>query len=453
MFEIFKDLKVDWMGIRKPLIAVSVVVLLAGLISAVGRQASPGGTDAFNLGVDFQGGSVITAKFKDGKPSIEQVRSALTTAGLGDSVIQESLDKNDEFLIKIPLLEGEEDLTQKGNSGKNKSEPAKETTEPKAEKETKENSNSTENANASDSNTEGNVNADSSNTASPSNTEENSNTVSSNTEANSNAATISNSGGNSDSKAANKEEEDDNQVSAGRKLVVQALTTFGKEAEPGVQLDQSKDAKFKIVGTDSVGPVAGAQLRNQAVIATLLGMFGILFFIAFRYDWTYAAGAVIAVFHDVLITLAFFTMFQWEVSLTVLAALLTLVGFSVNDSIVIFDRIRENLTLRRDQPLYELVNDSINQTMSRTVVTNGLVFLAVLALVLFGGEVLRGFSLALFVGAITGTYSTIAIASPIAIWWQSKLGEAKMKDATLTKKYNKLASAARGSVKRRPTGE
>ena len=128
---------------------------------------------------------------------------------------------------------------------------------------------------------------------------------------------------------------------------------------------------------------------------------------------------------------------------------MTLVGFSVNDSIVIFDRIRENLTLRRKQPIYDLTNDSINQTMSRTIVTNGLVFLTVLALVLFGGEVLRGFSLALFVGAITGTYSTIAIASPIAIWWQSKLGEAQMKEAEVTKK-EKLASASRRSVKRRP---
>ncbi len=401
MFVIFKNLNVDWMGIRKPLIAVSVVVLLAGLVSAVVRQATPGGTDAFNLGVDFQGGSVITAKFRDGKPTVEEIRSALQNVGLGESVIQESLDKNDEFLIKIPLLEGEEDITAKRSNTNTSATNAK---KEENRSEAKENSNSE------------------------------SNTTNSNTASN----------------AENNEEESLNQVSAGRQLVVKALSTFGKEAPPSVALEQAEGAKFKIVGTDSVGPIAGAQLRNQAVIATLLGMFGILFFIAFRYDWTYAAGAVIAVFHDVLITLAFFTMFQWEVSLTVLAALLTLVGFSVNDSIVIFDRIRENLTLRRDQPLYNLVNDSINQTMSRTVVTNGLVFLAVLALVLFGGEVLRGFSLALFVGAITGTYSTIAIASPIAIWWQSKLGEAKMKDASLTKKDNKLASASRGSVKRRP---
>jgi preprotein translocase subunit SecF len=179
-------------------------------------------------------------------------------------------------------------------------------------------------------------------------------------------------------------------------------------------------------------------------------MVGILLFIAFRYDWTYAAGAVIAVFHDVLVTLAFFTVFQWEISLTVMAALLTLVGFSVNDSIVIFDRIRENLTLHRNDSLYKLTNDSINQTMSRTIVTNGLVFLSVLALVLFGGEVLRGFSLALFVGSITGTYSTIAIASPIAIWWQDKLGAAKVKAVEVRQGGEKLASASRRSVTRRP---
>ncbi|MEQ1764395.1 MAG: protein translocase subunit SecF, partial [Pyrinomonadaceae bacterium] len=233
--------------------------------------------------------------------------------------------------------------------------------------------------------------------------------------------------------------------------VKNALNAFGAEASPELTLPNDPNAAYKIVGTDSVGPVAGAQLRNQAVIATLLGMIGILLFIAFRYDWTYAAGAVIAVFHDVLITLAFFSIFQWEVSLTVLAAFLTLVGFSVNDSIVIFDRIRENVSLNRDKSIYQLTNDSINQTMSRTIVTNGLVFLSVLALVFFGGEVLRGFSLALFVGSIAGTYSTIAIASPIALWWQGKLGAVQMKDVQPKQPAGeKLASASRRSVTRRP---
>jgi len=351
MFEIFKDIKVDWMGKRKLFIAFSIVILLAGLFSALGRQFTEGGTDAFNLGVDFNGGTVVTAKFKQ-KPATDDIRSALESAGVGEAVIQDSTDKQDEVLIKIPNLGRREDVCPGVDE-------------------------------------------------------------------------------------------------AGRCFVKKALDTFGKEAEGSATLQDDQSAAYKIVGTDSVGPVAGEQLRNQAVIATLLGLGVILFFIAYRYDWTYAAGAVIAVFHDVLITLAFFSIFQWEVSLTVLAAFLTLVGFSVNDSIVIFDRIRENLTLHRGESLYKLTNDSINQTMSRTIVTNGLVFLSVLALVIFGGEVLRGFSLALFVGSIAGTYSTIAIASPIAIWWQGKIGAAKEKVREVPK-ADKLASASRRSVSRRP---
>ena len=378
MFEFFKDINVDWMGYRKPLVALSILVLLAGLLSAVGRQITPGGTDAFNLGVDFQGGTVITAKFKEGKkPGEDEIRNALSNIGVSDSVIQSSLDKTDEVLIKIPIIEGAEGIQPE---------------------------------------------------------------VAPQAAANTDAGAV-----------AAQTAAQSNQVNIGRAKVKEALDTFGKEAEPALSIQDDQNAAYKIVGTDSVGPVAGAQLRNQAIIATMLGMVGILLFIAFRYDWTYAAGAVIAVFHDVLITLAFFTLFQWEVSLSVLAALLTLVGFSVNDSIVIFDRIRENLTLHRGESLYKLTNDSINQTMSRTIVTNGLVFLTVLALVLFGGEVLRGFSLALFVGAITGTYSTIAIASPIAIWWQGKLGAAKMKEGSqAVVKGDKLASASRRSVTRRP---
>jgi preprotein translocase subunit SecF len=354
MLEIFTNINVDWMGKRKIFIGVSIFILLAGLISAIVRSdlVSPGGTESFNLGVDFKGGTVVTAKFKQ-RPSTDDIRNALQTGGISDSVIQESTDKTDEVLIKIPDFESA-------------------------------------------------------------------------------AATT------------------DGQVrESGRDKVKKALNTFGKEAEATTALDQDPNAAYKIVGTEAVGPVAGEQLRNTAVIATLLGLAGILLYIAFRYDWTYAAGAVIAVFHDVLITLAFFSVFQWEINLNVIAALLTLVGFSVNDSIVIFDRIRENLTLNRNTPLYELTNQSINQTMSRTIVTNGLVFLSVLALVIFGGEVLRSFSLALFVGSITGTFSTIAIASPIAIWWQDKLGAAKMKVAEIAKGNDGLASASRRSVKRK----
>jgi preprotein translocase subunit SecF len=350
------------------------------LISAIGRQATEGGTNAFNLGVDFQGGTLVTVNFKGEKPSEDAIRSALQGIGVNESVIQSSTNKTDEVLIKVPLIN---DDTQTSSA------PVQE---------------------------QGGA-ALNTNSQTPGETENQAQTE---------------------------------QVNRGRKKVIEALNTFGKEAEPTKSLAEDEAATYKIVGTDYVGEVAGEQLRNQAVIATLLGMVGILLFIAFRYDWTYAAGAVIAVLHDVLITLAFFSVFQWEISLTVLAALLTLVGFSVNDSIVIFDRIRENLTLHRGESLYKLTNDSINQTMSRTIVTNGLVFLSVLALVIFGGEVLRGFSLALFVGSITGTYSTIAIASPIAIWWQDKLGAAKVKDVEIKRGGEKLASASRRSVTRRP---
>ena len=239
------------------------------------------------------------------------------------------------------------------------------------------------------------------------------------------------------------------QVARGRAVVKAALDGFGKEAEGEQTLDNTPDAAYKIVGTDSVGAVAGAQLRNQAVAATLLGLVGILLYIAFRYDWTYAAGGVIAVFHDVLVVLAFFSIFQWEINLTVIAAILTIVGFSINDSIVIFDRIRENLAFSRDKTLFEISNDSINQTLSRTIITSGLVFFSVLALVNFGGEVLRSFSLALLVGVIFGTYSTIAIASPIAIWWQDKIGSVTMKTAESASDQTGLASAARGGVKRK----
>jgi preprotein translocase subunit SecF len=127
---------------------------------------------------------------------------------------------------------------------------------------------------------------------------------------------------------------------------------------------------------------------------------------------------VLAVFHDVMVTLGFFSLFQWEINLTVVAALLTLVGYSMNDTIVIFDRIRENIRLRRRDRLAQLANDSINQTLSRTVMTSGLTFISVVAIVLFGGDVLRGFALALTIGIIVGSYSTIAIASPLMLWWE-----------------------------------
>src|SRR6185295_5941931 len=236
----------------------------------------------------------------------------------------------------------------------------------------------------------------------------------------------------------------------GRARVREALTVFGAEAPATTELEADPNAAYKIVGTDAVGAIAGAQLRNKAIAVTLAALVGILIYIAVRFEWTYGAAAVIAVFHDVLVTLGFFSIFQWEVGLTVIAALLTLVGFSVNDTIVVFDRIRENRKLHRRDSLYKITNDSINQTLSRTVITSGLVFLSVLAMVLFGGEVLRGFSLALLIGVVFGTYSSVAIASPIMVWWEQRLDMANRAAATAVNRTDLRSPRVTGTTKREP---
>jgi preprotein translocase subunit SecF len=315
--------------------------MLAGLGSAIFRQAT--GRQAFNLGVDFKGGTVVTARFKQ-RPADDAIRSALVSKGLSDAVVQPVTDRNDTVLIKVPLeAEGQD----------------------------------------------------------------------------------------------------------GRARVREALSQFGTEAPATSELEADPNAAYKIVGTDAVGAIAGAQLRNKAIAVTLAALVGILIYIAVRFEWTYGAAAVIAVFHDVLVTLGFFSIFQWEVGLTVIAALLTLVGFSVNDTIVVFDRIRENRKLHRRDSLYKITNDSINQTLSRTVIANGLVFLSVLAMVLFGGDVLRAFSLALFIGVIFGTYSSIAVASPIMVWWEQRL-EAANRAAALS--FNQPIRGGARSPAKPPTG-
>jgi preprotein translocase subunit SecF len=331
MFQIFHDLRIDWLGKRRFFIGISIVLMLAGMGSAVYRHKfHPKGTEAFNLGVDFKGGTVVTVRFKQ-PPSAETLRTSIDQAGIRDAVIQPILDKPGEFLIRV---------AQQG--------PA----------------------------------------------------------------------------------ETDNQtqvgVDAARAKVGQALKTFG-------------ESNAEIIGTDAVGEVASKQLRTQAIAVTIAALIGMLLFIAFRFEWTYGAAAVIAVFHTVLVTLGLFSIFQIEINLTVIAALLTLVGFDVNDSIVIFDRIRENRKLYRRMNLYDVTNLSINQTLSRTVITSGLVFLSVVALVLLGGETLRPFSLALLMGIIFGTYDTIAVAGPIMVWWERRL-EAANKRAAVSTRESGIAS-------------
>jgi len=164
-------------------------------------------------------------------------------------------------------------------------------------------------------------------------------------------------------------------------------------------------------------------LWKQAIEATLFALAGMLAYIWFRFEWIYGVGAVIAVFHDILITLGFFSLLHYEISLTVIAALLTLVGYSMNDTIVIFDRIRENNRLLRRERFADVVNKSINQTLSRTILTSGLTFLTVLVLFLMGGQVLRAFSFALVVGIVVGTYSSFGIAAPLVVAWHNWRGQ------------------------------
>lgn len=188
--------------------------------------------------------------------------------------------------------------------------------------------------------------------------------------------------------------------------------------------------KFAILSTDVVGPKIGAELKQKAVYATLYSLAAMLIYIAFRFEWIYGLAAVIAVFHDTLITLGLFSLTNREISLTVVAALLTLVGYSMNDTIVVFDRIRENMKTRRAGSMTDLINASVNQTLSRTILTSGLTFLTALALWLFGGDVLEGFSFALVVGICVGTYSSIFVASPILVFWQDFVASRKPAAAT-----------------------
>ena len=202
-------------------------------------------------------------------------------------------------------------------------------------------------------------------------------------------------------------------------------------AESGGSLSQTADAVAaalktanlgnpQVVGTEIVGPSVGEQLTRQGILATLLALGGILVYVAFRFQFSFSVGAVVATIHDLLVTLAFLAFFRYDLSLNVIAAILTITGYSVNDTIVIFDRVRENMRGMRRDSLEQIVNVSVNQTLGRTIITAGTALLSVLALFLFGGEVLHGFAFTMLVGIVTGTYSSVFIAAAIVLIWQGK---------------------------------
>ena len=386
--ELFRNVDIDWMKWSKYFIGLSLLLLAVGWLS-IWRNGG------IRYGIDFRGGTLVYVRFA-GPPPIDQIRKGLADAGLPNSSIQQISDISDAT-SKNDVVIG---LEQRGQ-GDQVLDAGKQTILDVLHK-----------TFGGDAGGKPDFNSLSAAALSAYLTQKDS-------------LNLGVSAG-------------DRYNQLGQKLV------DARDKEHGglvTDLDQLKNvdgassaviasmksglslSNFTIRNVDIVGPKVGAQLRRQAILATLYALMGMLVYIAFRFEWVYGAAAVIAVFHDVLITLGFFSLFHYEISLTVIAALLTLVGYSMNDTIVIFDRVRENSRLMRRESFTEIVNKSINQTLSRTILTSGLTFLTVLVLYIMGGEVLRAFSFAMVVGVVVGTYSSFGIAAPIVVFWNQRWGQ------------------------------
>lgn len=388
--EILKNVSIDWLKYKWHFFGLSWALLALGIIGWFYHGNIHGG---FALGIDFKGGTVVNLKFRDA-PNVDLIRRALKPETVGATVIQRmgNLAEN-AVMVRMETVFG---------SGQNVDEGRKalegllrQTFDPERV-----------NTKLADFNNVGqDTVAKSLLDADPDNLK-------------------------SQNKTAEEVQKHYRDLAAAmieyrdkpRGGIVGSLDALKNVAgvSPAVLASMSKDiyaGPFAVVGNRSVGAVVGADLRNRAALAVGLSFLGMLVYIGFRFKPIYGVGAIVALFHDILITLGLFALTQKEISLTVIAALLTLTGYSVNDTIVVFDRVRENLRTMRKDSLARVLNLSINQTLSRTIMTSGMTFLSVFALLVFGGEVLSGFSFALTVGIIIGTYSSIAIASPIVEWW------------------------------------
>jgi preprotein translocase subunit SecF len=387
MIELFKQPNLDWMGKAKFFFTLSGLLLLIGW-SAIFLKGG------IKYGIDFRGGTNVDVRFAH-PPNVDQLRASLQRQGLGNSEIQGVSDianpNSNEVLIFVEQVgQGDQALD-----------------ESKAKVLTALNATY---------GVEGTGKADF-NAVTPS--------ALANVLSQKDPLGLSVNAGDKYQQIAKNllafRDTDKNGV-----LTSLDELTKVEGATPAV-LSALKDtyslAPFTIRNVEIVGPKVGGELRNQAIRVTLYALAGMLLYIAFRFKWVYGAAAVIAVFHDVLITLGLFKIFGFEISLTVIAALLTLVGYSMNDTIVIFDRIRENSRLLRKEPFADIVNKSINQTLSRTILTSGLTFLTVLVLFLMGGQVLRAFAFALVVGIVVGTYSSFGIAAPLVVAWTKWRGQ------------------------------
>jgi len=372
--EFFRNTNIDFLGKKWYFLSFSLIFSVAGILSMIFWHHIP-------LGVDFRGGTLVYVKFAE-TPNISRIRADLDHAGLHNAKIQRYGDPvNDEVVISLDLKEtSEADLSK----GKNQIIAALETN-PQQGKEDLNNSDKI------------------------------------------GVAEVRSKLVERDPLHTNPEDYD----RVARQIMDYRNKNAGgvlknidelKAVVPGTVVDSLKQdfytSNFGVKGADIVGPQVGDQLKRQAWLAVIFSLIGMLVYLWFRFELIYGVAAVVAVFHDTLITVGAFSLTNKEISLTVIAAILTLVGYSMNDTIVVFDRIRENIKLMRREGLAEIVNRSINQTLSRTILTSGLTFLTVLSLYLFGGEVLNGFSFALVIGILIGTYSSIAVAAPMLVAYQ-----------------------------------
>ncbi len=372
--EFFRNTNIDFLGKKWYFLAFSLVFSVAGILSMLFWHGIP-------YGVDFRGGTLVYVKFSH-TPNDNALRAAMDRAGLHNAKIQRyDQPSNNEVLIDLDVQETSE---QALDNGKVKIINTLETNAP---------------AGKMDLN-------------------------------NSSSLAIKNYlmdkdpmhlGSDADQKYTQQAQAIVDDRDKGQGGVLTSFDQLKGSVDPSVVASLPDGfflSDFSVRNVEIVGPQVGAQLRRQALLATAYSLAGMLIYLGFRFEWIYGVAAVVTVFHDTLITVGAFSLLNKDISLTVIAAILTLIGYSNNDTIVVFDRIRENIKLMRREKLSDIVNRSINQTLSRTILTAGLTFLTVLALYLFGGEVLRGFSLALVIGILIGTYSSIAIAAPILVAYQ-----------------------------------
>jgi len=380
--EFFHNPRIDWLGKKWYFLAFSLVFSISGLISIFFWHHLP-------LDVDFRGGTVVRVKFAD-KPDVDQIRRAANEAGLKDPRISTyGPAGNNEVLITLSLGATNQSAIDQGRST--------------IEAALSQHYSATAAQNAGKLDLD-NVSREAlTSWLQQKDPEHLGNSPDSQTryEAQANAVL-----GYRDSSHSG---------------IIDSIGNLRGVVDPAVLTalqDGAYVSGFSIRSVEIVGAQVGKQLQHQAELATLYSLAGMLVYLWFRFELIYGVAAVVACFHDTLITVGAFSLSNTEISLTVIAAILTLIGYSMNDTIVVFDRIRENLRLSRREKLSDLVNRSINQTLSRTVLTSGLTFLTVLSLFVFGGQVLHPFSFALVVGILIGTYSSIAVAAPMLVAYQ-----------------------------------